>query len=105
VTIVFALVAPTLFVDLGAGSWQPWAATAVAVLAAAGFVVRERTARHPLLDLGLIARPLVSSGLAYKAAAGLATAGLGYLVTLQLQLQWGWPPALAAIGMLPRSWC
>ncbi len=102
VTIVFALVAPTLFVDLGAGSWQPWAATAVAVLAAAGFVVRERTARHPLLDLGLIARPLVSSGLAYKAAAGLATAGLGYLVTLQLQLQWGWPPALAAIGMLPQ---
>ena len=46
--------------------------------------------------------PLVSSGLAFKAAAGLATAGLGYLVTLQLQLAWGWPPALAALGMLPQ---
>jgi hypothetical protein len=45
---------------------------------------------------------LVSSGLAYKAAAGLATAGLGYTVTLQLQLDWGWPPALAALGMLPQ---
>ena len=57
---------------------------------------------HPLLDLELVARPLVSSGLAFKAAAGLATAGLGYLVTLQLQLDWGWTPTLAAIGMLPQ---
>jgi hypothetical protein len=40
--------------------------------------------------------------LAYKAAAGLAIAGLGYMVTLQLQLDWGWSPALAAIGMLPQ---
>ena len=66
------------------------------------FVVRERSARYPLLDLKLVARPLVSSGLAFKAAAGLATAGLGYLVTLQLQLDWGWTPAVAAIGMLPQ---
>lgn len=66
------------------------------------FVLRERLARHPLLGLKLLALPLVSSGLAYKAAAGLATAGLGYLVTLQLQLDWGWTPVLAAIGMLPQ---
>ncbi|GAB3610001.1 MFS transporter [Humibacter ginsengiterrae] len=101
-TIVFALVAPTLFVDDGAASWMPWAATAGALLFAVLFVGRERRARHPLIDLGLISRPLVSSGLAFKAAAGLATAGLGYLVTLQLQLQWGWPPALASLGMLPQ---
>jgi len=101
-TIVLALLAPTAFVDEGAGSWVPWALVIAAVGAAALFVVRERTASHPLLDLGLIARPLVSSGLAFKAAAGLATAGLGYLVTLQLQLAWGWPLALAALGMLPQ---
>lgn len=101
-TIVLALVAPTLFVDAGAGSWQPWAVTAGALVAAVLFVVRQRTAVHPLLDLALIARPLVSAGLAYKAATGLALAGLGYLVTLQLQLDWGWSPALAAIGMLPQ---
>lgn len=101
-TIVLALVSPTLFVNEGAGSWAPWVAAAGAVLAAVLFVVRERTARFPLLDLQLVTRPLVSSGLAYKAASGLATAGLGYMVTLQLQLQWGWPPALAAIGMLPQ---
>lgn len=101
-TIVLALVAPTLFVEEGAGSWIPWLTTAAAIVAAGLFVLRERSARHPLLDLRLLALPLVSSGLAFKAAAGMATAGLGYLVTLQLQLDWGWPPALAAIGMLPQ---
>jgi hypothetical protein len=99
---VLALVAPTLFVDDGTGSPAPWAVTAAAVAGAVLFVLRERSARHPLLDLGLLARPLVSAGLAYKAASGLAVAGLGYLVTLQLQLDWGWSPALAAIGMLPQ---
>ncbi|MEV7628530.1 MFS transporter [Actinoplanes sp. NPDC089786] len=102
VTIVVALVAPTLFVEAGAGSWRPWAATAAAVAGAVLFVVRERSARHPLLDLKLVAHPLVSSGLAFKAAAGLATASLGYLVTLQLQLDRGWSPALAAVGLLPQ---
>jgi len=100
-TIVLALVAPTLFVERP-GSWLPWAAVAAAVLSATAFVLRERSARHPLLDLRLVALPLVSSGLAYKAAAGLAVAGLGYLATLQLQLAWGWSPAHAAVGMLPQ---
>ncbi|MET3451200.1 MFS transporter [Curtobacterium sp. 1544] len=101
-TVVLALVAPTRFAEGGIGDWTAWAATAAAITAGTGFVVRERTAEHPLLDLALLARPLVSSGLAYKAATGLAVAGLGYLVTLQLQLAWGWPPALAAVGMLPQ---
>jgi len=102
VTIVLALLAPTLFVDFGVRSWQPWLVVIAVVAAAAMFVWRERTARYPLLDLKLISRPLVASGLAYKAATGLAVAGMGYMVTLQLQLAWGWPPSLAAIGMLPQ---
>ncbi|QHC64478.1 MFS transporter [Rathayibacter festucae] len=110
VTIAAALVAPTLFVGTGStgtdgagtGPWAPWAAVATAVLAGAGFVLRQRTARHPLLDLRLVALPLVSSGLAFKAATGLAVGGLSYLVTLQLQLAWGWSPAAAALGLLPQ---
>ncbi len=101
-TIVLALIAPTLFINEGVGSWAPWAVTGLALAAAVLFVVRERRARHPLLDLRLIALPLVSSGLLYKAATGLAIAGLSYMVTLQLQLDYGWPPALAAIGLLPQ---
>lgn len=101
-TIVLALVVPTLFVNEGAGSWSPWAVSVLAVIGAVLFYLRERSATYPLLDPRIVAHPLVSSGLAFKAAAGLATAGLGYLVTLQLQLDWGWSPALAAIGMLPQ---
>lgn len=100
--IVLTLVAPSLFLNEGAGSWVSWTVSACALVCAALFVLRERSARHPLLDLALVARPLVSSGLAYKAATGIAMAGMGYLVTLQLQLDWGWPPALAALGMLPQ---
>lgn len=62
----------------------------------------HRASLRSLLDLSVLTRPLVASGLAYKAAAGLATAGMGYLVTLQLQLDWGWTPAMTAIGMLPQ---
>lgn len=101
-TIVAALLTPTLLVADGTGPWLPWAATALTVLSATAFVLRERSARHPLLDLVLVARPLVASGLAYKAAAGLAVAGLSYLVTLQLQFAWGWSPTDAALGMLPQ---
>ncbi|MER6947494.1 MFS transporter [Nonomuraea sp. NPDC000554] len=96
-TIVLALVAPTQFVDAGTASPLPWLTTAAAIVMAVLFVVRERSARYPLLDLELVARPLVSSGLAFKAAAGL-----GYLVTLQLQLDWAWTPAQAAMGMVPQ---
>lgn len=101
-TIVLVLVAPTMFLGDGVQSWLPWSIVGAAIVCGLAFVLRERAARHPLLDLSLIARPLVSSGLAFKAAAGIATAGLGYLVTLQLQLDWGWTPAMAAIGMLPQ---
>lgn len=101
-TIVLTLLAPTFFVEQGTAAWQPWVTTTAAVLAAVLFVLRERTAKYPMLDLKLVARPLVSTGLAYKAAAGLAVAGLGYMVTLQLQLDWGWSPALTAIGLLPQ---
>ncbi len=101
VTVLGILVTPTLFVT-HAGTGLSWGSVAVTALSIAAFVIRERSARFPLLDLHLIATPLVSSGLAYKAAAGLAMAGLSYLVTLQLQLAWGWSPALAAVGTLPQ---
>jgi MFS family permease len=100
-TIALALIAPTLFVQDSSSSALPWLCAAGAALSAVLFVLRERTTPHPLVDLTMVARPLVASGLAYQAAIGLATAGLSYTVTLQLQLAWGWTPAEAAIGLFP----
>ncbi|TCK60119.1 MFS transporter [Curtobacterium sp. PhB136] len=100
--LVGALVTPTLFVEASPASWPGWTGVAVTLLAAVAFVLRERTAAQPLLDLTLLTRPLVASGLAYKAAAGLAVSGLSYMVTLQLQFAWGWAPSLAALAMLPQ---
>lgn len=100
--IILTLLTPTLFVDLGAGSVWTWTAALGALLLGVLFAWHEHRTAHPLLDFALLRRPAVSLGLTYQAALGLATAGLGYTVTLQLQLAWGWPPALAALGSLPQ---
>lgn len=102
VAMVLLLAAPTVFVHVGVTAPLPWMLLAVALGALILFVVRARRVRHPILDLELVALPLVSSGLLYKAATGLATAGLSFYVTLQLQLDWGWSAFWAAIGMLPQ---
>lgn len=101
-TIGLALIAPTCFVDTGARTWLPWVTTIAAIAVGTVFVVHQRRSRQPLLDFALIARPLVSSGLLFKAATALATAGLSYLVTLQLQLDWQWTAAQTALAMLPQ---
>lgn len=100
-TIVLALVSPTLFVQVGSGSLMPWTAAFCAVAAATAFVIHERRIDYPLIDFGLVARPRVASGLVFQSALGLAMAGVAYTVTLQLQLAWGWSPALAAVGIFP----
>ena len=102
VAVVLLLAAPTMFVQDAVGAPLPWVLLAVAAGAVVLFVVRARRVAHPILDLRLVTLPLVSSGLLYKAATGLATAGLGFSVTLQLQSDWGWSPFWAAIGMLPQ---
>ena len=53
-TLVAALVTPTLPVEVSRASWQPWAGLCIALVAAASFA-------WGLLDLRLLARPLVAS--------------------------------------------
>lgn len=101
--IALVLLAPTLFVEHGMAAPWPWISATAALIVLAGFVWHQRHTSHPLLDLALIRRPAVALGLTYQAALGLATAGLGYTVTLQLQLAWGWPPVVAALGVLPQT--
>lgn len=100
-TIILCIASPTLFVDLGANVGLPWMVCFSAILFAIMFVFQQRNANNPLIDTSLIGQRLVASGLAYKSATGLAMGGLGYMVSLQLQLYWGWSPILASLGMLP----
>lgn len=101
-TIVLGLWTATLAVDEGWSRPAPWLAGLAAVVCGTGFVLRERSTEHPLIDVAFIRRPQVSGGLAYQAALGLGLAVLSYSVTLQLQLVWGWSPAHAALGSLPQ---
>ncbi len=102
VTIVAVLLIPTLFTETGSASVWPWATSACAMATGMLFVLRERRTSHPVIDLSLFARPLVASGVLFKAAAFLSIGALGYLVTLHLQLAFGWTPGQAALGMLPQ---
>jgi MFS family permease len=101
-TVVAVLLTPTLFADAGVRAPLPW--VAVGCFAGFGvlFILRERYARQPMIDLELLARPLVASGLFFKAAGTLAIGALGYLATLHLQFAFGWSPGQAALGMLPQ---
>ncbi|GAA2394192.1 hypothetical protein [Dactylosporangium salmoneum] len=101
-TIMLALWTATLAVEDGWSRATPWLAGAGALACAAGFVVRERRAAHPMFDFALLKRAQVSASLAYQAALGLGLAALSYSVSLQLQLVWGWSPAEAALGNLPQ---
>jgi MFS family permease len=102
-TIIFVLVTPTLFVNQNLHSILPWASASAAIASLVLFIFRERKIPHPIINYKLVRQPLVSSGLAYKAATGISVTGLFYLVTLQLQLDWGWSAGRAAVAMLPQE--
>lgn len=65
----------------------------------------DRYGRRRMMLIGLLWAITAAAGVGvmlFIRHERVATASMGYLVTLQLQLAWGWPPALAAIGMLPQ---
>ncbi|MGA4838106.1 MFS transporter [Streptomyces sp. G45] len=101
-TATAALAALSVLIDRGR-TW-PWpltlsgAATALALLAL--FVHRERTARHPLVDPGLVRNaPYVALTLT-GAAANTATVLFLFVVPLSLQGQWGLSVGGAGLAFL-----
>ncbi|MBB3082859.1 MFS transporter [Geodermatophilus sabuli] len=77
------------------------AAGVLGVVAGAGFVVRERRARHPLLPPSLFAeRQFTGANLATFAVYG-GLGGSSLFLVLQLQLVLGYDAAAAGAAMLP----
>ena len=97
----------TLIYGLIAGPDKGWTsagvavALAVAVVTALVFVARERTARHPMLPLGIFrARQFTSANVVTFLVYG-ALGGALFLVPIQLQLGLGFSPLEAGTALLP----
>ncbi len=97
----------TLIYGLIAGPDRGWttpgvvAALAVAVVAGAVFVARERTTRHPMLPLDIFrSRQFTSANVVTFAVYG-ALGGALFLLPIQLQLTLGYSPLEAGTALLP----
>ncbi|WP_017585269.1 MFS transporter [Nocardiopsis ganjiahuensis] len=80
--------------------------TAVSALVAgaaflAVFVLRQRSARNPLIDVSLFTRPAFAASVTGNTAVAFAMAGLGLLAFTFLQVVHGLSPLTAALYALP----
>jgi len=85
---------------------QPAAAVGVGVAglaAAAGFVVRERRARSPMVPPGLFADRTFRVANLLTLAVYAAISGVLLLLVVQLQVSLGWSPLRAGLATLPAT--
>jgi EmrB/QacA subfamily drug resistance transporter len=76
---------------------------ALAVVAGAGFVLREARVREPMLNLRLFRNPRLGWGTVATTLAGLAIGGLAFLLTQYLQFVQGYTPLDAGVRFLPLA--
>ncbi|MFI5427540.1 MFS transporter [Aeromicrobium sp. UC242_57] len=100
-TIACGLFTFTLAVQEGWFAWQTLGTAAVAVIAGAAFVRRERTAIDPMLDLTMFARPTVRGSALLQTSVMVAMVGVSFASTQLFQYAWGWSPMMAGLGTLP----
>lgn len=79
------------------------AALALGLVIGAAFVRRQRTLRHPLVDLHLLALPAFRTALVVNLATIFAMFGIYAMVALYLQLVFGLAPLAAGVWMLPST--
>jgi EmrB/QacA subfamily drug resistance transporter len=82
----------------GWGQAQVVAGFVGALVLGAGFVVRELTAQHPMVDLSAFASPQLSAAAVAMMIAFMAMVGTMFLVTQSLQLVKGYTPLAAALA-------
>lgn len=71
------------------------------VLAVAGFIIRERTASAPMLDLALMRTRTVRGSAIAQVGSSVAMAGLMFGLMLHFQYAYGWSPLRAGLADLP----
>jgi len=66
-----------------------------------GFIVRERTAASPMLDLALFSGGPVRGAAVAQVGTSIAMAGVMFTLILHFQFAWGWSPMRAGLANLP----
>jgi DHA2 family methylenomycin A resistance protein-like MFS transporter len=68
-----------------------------------GFVMRERSARAPMLPLELFHSPVFSGAVAYGAVVNFTYYGAVFVLSLYLQRALGYSPVMAGLAFLPLT--
>ena len=88
-------------VDHGWRSAPTLLSAAGALAAAIGFVIRERHAAHPMLDLRLLRVPIIRGATVAQLGTSIAMAGAMFSLVLHFQFAYGWSPVVAGLANLP----
>jgi Major Facilitator Superfamily len=97
---VYAIAGTTRY---GWGSAHTVLSTGGAVMLLAGFVIRQRAARTPLLPLRVFRNREVSAANAVQALTVAAAFGFQVLIPQYMQRVLGYPPVFAGLAMLPAA--
>lgn len=108
--VLMALAIGTLQIALDKGQEEDWFASrmitvllVVAVIAAAGLIVRELTTPHPVVDLGVFKERTYATGVVLMTLLGFLIYGSLVLLPVLLQTLMGYPPIAAGITLAPRG--
>lgn len=82
-------------------NWISAASIVVGVVFAWIFIVRQRNAARPMLDMHLLTRPAFCGSIVANGVVSFATAGMGLLSATFMQTVLGYAPVAAALWMLP----
>lgn len=88
-------------VDHGWGSWITIACFVIAALGIIAFVLRERSAKHPMIDLSVLALPTVRGSALAQIGSAVAMTAAMFMLILHFQYAEGWSPMKAGLGNLP----
>ncbi len=100
-TIGLACYWMTSGVERGWGAPLTIASIVGAAAALLGFIVRERRAAFPMLDLSLFSHGPVRGAAVAQVATSIAMAGAMFTLILHFQYAWGWSPMRAGLANLP----
>ena len=108
--VSLALGVGALQIALDKGNEDDWFAShlilslsIVAVIGLVAFVIRELKAKHPIVDLSIVAERSYGVGLFLSTVIGFVLYGSMVLLPVLLQTLWGYPAMQAGMAMAPRG--